>query len=71
MIMGFKLSDDPTLERDPYSKAIVSNDTKALHASRQKIKERVDFKRLQNDLNTVRTEISELKALIKTLVEGK
>ena len=69
--MGFKLADDPTLERDPVSKALLSNDLRALHAARSKIKERLDTQRLQKDLNSVKDELSEIKAMLAMLTKGK
>jgi len=69
--MGFKLADDPTLERDPISKALLSNDFKALQAARNKIKERLDVQRLQKDLNSVKDELSEIKAMLAVLTRGK
>jgi hypothetical protein len=69
--MGYKLADDPTLERDPVSKALVSNDFKALQATRNKIKERLDVNRLQTDLNNVKGELAEIKSMLAALVKGK
>lgn len=69
--MALKKTEDPSLERDMYSKALVSSDARALHASRQKLKERIDVGRLQKDLNSVQQDLAEIKQMLASIVKGK
>jgi hypothetical protein len=69
--MTIKKTEDPTLDRDMYSKALLSTDARALQASRTKMKERLDVQRLQKDLNTVQGDIAAIKQMLTALVKDK
>jgi len=64
-----KVENYPNLVRDPKSKGIINTDTKSLNE--YKNKKMLNYKILDMDkeINTIKDDISEIKSLIKQMVE--
>lgn len=69
------IADDATLVRDTYSMGVVNTNSHALEAykrAHQQAMEKVaEQRRKDMELNTLRTEVTELKALVLQLLEKK
>jgi len=66
-----RLVDEPGMERDLHSKALVSTNFKALAASRARLRDAQDLTHLKRDLNRVQDDIHEIKLLLSKMLKGK
>lgn len=64
-----KVKEHEHLIKDVSSGAILNTDKSAVTRHEKRIREMEKEKRRDDDLNNLKTEISELKALIKALIE--
>lgn len=64
-----KVQDFPNLVRDPNSKAIINTDQSAYKEFRQKniMKDRLTS--MDNEINTIKESVDEIKNLLKQLVQ--
>ena len=64
-----KVKDEPGLERDPHSKAILNVDKNAYNEYMQKklVKEKIIT--MDNEINTIKQSVNEIKDLLTKLVE--
>jgi hypothetical protein len=73
--MKYKVRDHPGLVRDQRSKAIVSEDSEALqrYLAERNYRQNLVHKNqgLENEIHTLRTEVSELKDLVRQLLEKR
>lgn len=66
-----KIAEVPGFAKDMQNRAVVSTDTGALKAYKQK---RADFERLKaslEDINTLRNEVLELRDLVNRLLQDR
>lgn len=64
-----KLTDTTKYERDPHSKAILSNDHSALQAYKARKKHMLQIESYGEDINTLKDEISEIKNLLTQILQ--
>jgi hypothetical protein len=59
---------DNRLYRDPESTAVLNTDFDALHAYKIKRSNNTKIKELENDINTVKEELTEIKNMLQLLI---
>jgi hypothetical protein len=64
-----KLTDTTKYERDPHSKAILSNDLSALQAYKNRKKYTKQMESYGDDINSLKDEISEIKNLLTQILQ--
>ena len=64
-----KVKDFPHLVRDPKSKAIVNIDKNAFYEYNQKNLVKDNMARMDNEINTIKNTVNEIKNLLTKLVE--
>jgi len=64
-----KVKDFPHLVRDPKSKAIVNIDKNAYYEYNQKNLVKDNMARMDNEINTIKQSVNEIKDLLTKLVE--
>tara|TARA_Y100000310_G_scaffold292922_1_gene322079 strand:+ start:14 stop:211 length:198 start_codon:yes stop_codon:yes gene_type:complete len=64
----YEETDDKNLERDKYSKGLVSTDLRALEAHRKKIK---TSEKKEERIKNLETEVKEIKNLLLELLKEK
>ena len=64
-----KVKDYPNLVRDPNSKAIVNNDIAAYKSYNEKNIMKQKISRMDNEINTIKQSVNEIKDLLTKLVE--
>lgn len=59
-----KVKDQPSLQRDPYSKAIINVDKNAYneHLQKKLVKEKIAS--MDNEINTIKQSVNEIKELL-------
>jgi hypothetical protein len=69
------IASDNTLVRDTFSKGIINTNTNALQVSLKKhalaMEKLADQRRKDTELNTLRSEIADLKNMVTKLLENK
>ena len=69
-----KVDSDSSLVRDTNSHAIVNNNKtefdKFLQLSEKKYKEKQEFENLKSDVNSMKTDLEEIKSLLKSIVRN-
>lgn len=66
-----QVRDNPHLFRDANSKGIINTDLASLQEHRNKRKISQDILDINNDINNMKEDISEIKYLLKLLVNNK
>lgn len=64
-----KIDGEANLVRDRYSKAVLSNDVDGLEAYRLQRIQRNKVAEYENDINTLKTEITEIRNTLELLVK--
>jgi hypothetical protein len=64
-----KLTDTNKYERDPHSKAILSNDMPALQAYKNRKKHMQQIESYGEDINTLRNEMIEIKKILTQILQ--
>ena len=69
-----KVDSDSDLVRDTNSNAIINNNKtefdKFLKLSEKKYKEKKEFDNLKSDVNSMKTDLEEIKSLLKSIVRN-
>ena len=69
-----KVDSDSNLVRDTNSNAIINNNKtefdKFLKLSEKKYKEKKEFENLKSDVNSMKTDLEEIKSLLKSIVRN-
>ena len=69
-----KVDSDSDLVRDTNSNAIINNNKtefdKFLRLSEKKYKEKKEFENLKSDVNSMKTDLEEIKSLLKSIVRN-
>jgi hypothetical protein len=60
--------DNPTLVRDSQSKAILNTNVEGLKVHKQQREERMRVKRMLDEFDSVKSDLSEIKNLLKELL---
>ena len=59
-----KVKDEPSLERDPYSKAIINVDKNAYNEYLQKKIVKEKMKHMDNEINNIKQSVNDIKELL-------
>jgi len=62
-------TDDPKYLKDTYSNAIIRNDKKTLDNHRNKVKQNNLLMNHSNEINNLKSEIFELKCMLRKILE--
>jgi hypothetical protein len=65
-----KVKDNEHLVKDPVTKAILNIDHKAILRHEQRMKVIEKEKNRDDEINTIKTELSEIKSLLQKLISG-
>ena len=69
-----KVDSDSNLVRDTNNHAIINNNktefNKFLKLSEKKYKEKKEFENLKSDVNSMKTDLDEIKSLLKSIVRN-
>ena len=69
-----KVDSDSNLVRDTNNNAIINNNKtefdKFLKLSEKKYKEKKEFENLKSDVNSMKTDLEEIKSLLKSIVRN-
>ena len=69
-----KVDSDSDLVRDTNSNAIINNNKtefdKFLRLSEKKYREKKEFENLKSDVNSMKTDLEEIKSLLKSIVRN-
>lgn len=69
-----KVDSDSNLVRDTNNNAIINNNKtefdKFLRLSEKKYKEKKEFENLKSDVNSMKTDLEEIKSLLKSIVRN-
>ena len=69
-----KVDSDSNLVRDTNNHAIINNNKtefdKFLRLSEKKYKEKKEFENLKSDVNSMKTDLEEIKSLLKSIVRN-
>ena len=69
-----KVDSDSDLVRDTNNNAIINNNKtefdKFLRLSEKKYKEKKEFENLKSDVNSMKTDLEEIKSLLKSIVRN-
>lgn len=63
-----KITDNPTLIRDTTNNAIINTSPDGYYAAKARKRKSKQF---QNEINTLKQEMAEIKSLLKTLINNK
>ena len=67
--MLFRVTDHPNLVKDSYSKAVLNTDVSAVKRHDERIAKVNKELQRERDISQMRTELAELKSLMKALLE--
>lgn len=70
MARYLKVKDHENLVKDPTSKAILNVDPTVLLKHEQKMKQLEKEKRREDEINNIKSELSEIKSLLQKLLNG-
>lgn len=65
------IKDERHLRRDPHSMAVVNIDRSGLEAYKKRKKQTNKINELENDFNSLKEEIIEIKELLKSVLEAR
>lgn len=64
-----KVKDDPSLQRDPHSKAILNVDKNAYNEYMQKKLMKEKMTNMDNEINTIKQSVNEIKEILIKMAE--
>lgn len=67
-----KVKDHPSLKRDTYTQAVI-NTSNSEYEEYKKIQENASIRSrvIENEINSLKNDISEIKSILKQIVQGK